>query len=101
MLVRRVTKKYKDGEDVEGLEYRFYDVVVKDYSSQDHAQVTAIIESVVKKIHEELPEITTLMLGSDNASCLSSHDSIIYIHYYLVTCRDGRGKGTPQQAWSS
>ena len=23
MLVRRVTKKYKDGEDVEGLEYRF------------------------------------------------------------------------------
>ena len=81
MLVRRITRTTKEGNEQSGLEYRFYDVAVKDYSAQDHVQVTAIIESVVNLIHEQLPQICSVMLGSDNASCLSSHDSIIYIHY--------------------
>ena len=73
MLVRRVTKLNKDDEEVTGLEYNFYDVVVDSYSSQDHIQVTATIESVVKRIHADHLEITSIMLGSDNALCLSSY----------------------------
>ena len=81
MLVRRVAKLNKDNEEVVGLEYSYYDVVVDGYSSQDHIQVTAIIESVVERIHADHPEITSIMLGSDNASCLSSHDFIVYMHF--------------------
>ena len=81
MLVRRITKITKEGNEQSGLEYIFYDVAVKDYSAKDYVQVTAIIEYIVNLIHEQLPQICSVMLGSDNASCLSSHDSIICIHY--------------------
>ena len=43
-------------------------------------QVLAVVEAIVKKIHTDFPAIKQLMLGSDNASCLSSHDGIPYVH---------------------
>ena len=80
MLIRRVRNTVK-GVEVEGLSYQFYDVVVENYSSQDNVQVLSILDAIVDQIHEDFPEIDELMLGSDNASCLASHDNIPYIHY--------------------
>ena len=80
MLVMRVSRINSDDEQVWGLSYHFYDVAIKKYSSQDHVQVLAVVEAIVKKIHTDFPAIKQLMLGSDNASCLSSHDSIPYVH---------------------
>ena len=67
--------------EVEGLSYQFYDVVVENYSSQDNVLVLRILDAIVDQIHEDFPEINELMLGSDNASCLASHDNISYIHH--------------------
>ena len=80
MLIRRINKKNKDDVGVTGLIYEFYDVVIKGYSAQDHVQVLAVVEAVVKLIKTDHPEIKSLMLGSDNASCLSLHDLIPYVH---------------------
>ena len=80
MLVRRVRRTVK-GAHVEGLSYNFYDVVVDKYSSQDNVQVLSILDGVIDQIAMDYPEIDELMLGSDNASCLASHDNIPYIHH--------------------
>ena len=80
MLIQGVERKVKD-EIVQGLTYNFYDVVVDKYSSQDNVQVLAILQAMIIQIKGDFPEITELTLGSDNASCLASHDNIISVHH--------------------
>ena len=70
---------------VEGLSYYFFDVVVDKYSSQDNVQVLSILSCVLQYIKLKFPEIVQLMLGSDNASCLASHDNIPFIHHLNST----------------
>ena len=80
MLIQGVERIVKD-EIVQGLTYNFYDVVVDKYSSQDNVQVLDILQAMIVQIKEDFPEITELTLGSDNASCLASHDNIIFVHH--------------------
>ena len=87
MLVRLVTKMVK-GVPTEGLAYNFYDVVVDKYSSQDNLQVLSILDAIIDQIKLDHPEIEELMLGSDNASCLASHDNIPFIHHRNLTKLD-------------
>ena len=65
---------------MEGLEYYFYDTVVEGYSSQDNAQVLAVMTAIMKQILDNFPEGNESIIGSDNYSCLASHESIPYIH---------------------
>ena len=88
MLVQRVTKEIK-GVPTVGLSYNFYDVVIDKYSSQTNVQVLCIINAVIDKIAQDYPEIKELMLGSDNASCLASHDNIPYIQHRNLNTRLG------------
>ena len=80
MLVIRGMKDFHL-EMKEGITYYFYNVVVDKYSSQDSVQVLAILTAIISWIHTDFPEINKLMLDSDNASCLESHDSIPYIRH--------------------
>ena len=64
----------------ERLVYYFYDTIIYKYSSQDNVQVLAVITTVIEKVKQDFPEIDTITIGSNNASCLASHDSIPYIH---------------------
>ena len=80
MLVRRITKMI-NAKPIEGLEYNFYDVVVDKYSSQDNDQVLSILDDIIDQIAKYFPDITELMLASDNASCLASHDNIPFIQH--------------------
>ena len=79
MFVRREKRALK-GEEKVGLACYFYDVVVDKFPSQDNVQVLAIFTSMLSLIHAECPTLQRIMVGSDNASCLVSHDSIPYIH---------------------
>ena len=56
-------------------------MVVDKYSSQDNVQVLAIVTALLKLLNVDFPELANIMIGSDNASCLASHDIIAYIHY--------------------
>lgn len=80
MLTKRVVRLFK-GVQTEGLEYHFYDVVVDKYSSQDDLQVLSILDKIIDQIKKDHPAIKELVLGSDNASCLASHDNIPFIHH--------------------
>ena len=61
-MIQQVIK----GVECIGLTYNYFDVVVQE-------------KTIVKQIKVQFSELTELMLGSDNASCLASHDSIPYI----------------------
>ena len=71
----------KNDESVVGRIYNYFDVVIQDYQSQDHVQAIEIVTAIIHKIQTMYPEIADFMIGSDNTSCLASHDSITYIHY--------------------
>ena len=75
MLVRRI----KNG-DKKGLSYHYFDAVIDKYSSQDNMQVLGVLEAVCKLITREFPQLDEIMVVSDNASCLASHDNIPYVH---------------------
>jgi hypothetical protein len=74
-------KRIVKGEETIGLVYYFYDVAVDKYSSQDNVQVIAVLTSVLQFLKTDFPNLQQVMVGSDNASCLASHDNIPYIHY--------------------
>ena len=78
MLVRRVTRENSAGNQITGLTYNFYEVVINKYSDQDHVQVLGVLDAIIHKIQNDFPKIKHLMLGSDNASCLAYHDAIPY-----------------------
>jgi hypothetical protein len=73
-------KRIVKGEEKVGLAYYFYDVIVDKYSSQDNVQVLATVTSILEMLRTDFPNLQDVMIGSDNASCLASHDIIPYIH---------------------
>ena len=75
------TEKVIKEETAKGITYHFYDVVVDKCSSQDNVKILGILQEMIPKIKQDFPLIEELVLGSDNASCLASHDNIIYIRH--------------------
>ena len=80
MLVKQEKQKIKD-VPTDGLSYHFYDVVIDKYSSQNNIQVLSVLDAIIEQIAKDHPKVKQLMLGSDNASCLASHNNIPYIHH--------------------
>jgi hypothetical protein len=77
MLVRNVV----NDDGVPGTVYEFYDCVVQNYSDQDNQQVMAVVEALIRAIKEKNPDVEDVIVQSDNASCLASHNKIPYIHF--------------------
>lgn len=80
MLVKRIEKEMR-GEKLFGLEYQYIDCMMQQYSAQDSVQVLACIQVVIKFVKEKYPNIISLTLQSDNASCFASHDNIPYLYH--------------------
>ena len=78
MLVMKIQQEV-NGENVDGLTYHYFDVIADKYSSQDNLQALSIITAIIDLIHTDFTAVTELMLGSDNESCLASHDNIPYV----------------------
>ena len=57
MLVRRVTRENSAGNQITGLTYNFYDVVINKYSDQDHVQVLGVLDAIIHKIQNDFPKI--------------------------------------------
>ena len=76
MLVRKVVR---DGNA--GFEYVFYDTLVKHYNTQDTTQVSDAFDILVERIKADFPELTDIIVQSENASCLASHNKIPYVHF--------------------
>ena len=74
MLVRRVTRG-----GVVGLEFTYIDVIVENYSDQDHVQVSALMRIILEEVKSRHDEITEVHIKTDNASCMVSQDNIPYI----------------------
>ena len=75
MLVWQNTRITK-GVEVQELVYYFYDNIIDKYSSQDNVQVLAVITTVINRVKHDFPDIDTITIDSDNASCLALHNSI-------------------------
>ena len=84
------------GEEKVGLAYYFYDVIVDKYSSQDNVQVLATVTSILEMLRTDFPNLQDVMIGSDNASCLASHDIIPYIHNLN---QELQGQGVTVRKW--
>ena len=44
-------------------------------------QVLAVLNAVLKQVKIDFSELEETMIGSDNASCIASHDSIPFMHH--------------------
>ena len=55
-------------------------MIIESHSSQDNIQVMAVIQQIIPFLIEKYPDITEVVLGSDNASCFASHDAIPFIY---------------------
>jgi hypothetical protein len=87
MMVRRTTREI-NGEMKTGLEYVFIDIVIDKYSTQDSVQVLAAMQVIVTEhIKQRYPEIRTVTLQSDNASCFATHDAIPFVHHLNAETR--------------
>ena len=78
ILIRKVFCVLKGITKV-GLEFRFYDVVVDQYTYQDNAQAMVILYSMIRQVHKDILDILEIILGSDNSLCFASHNIISFI----------------------
>lgn len=83
--VRKVKQKSANGTTIEkevgGFEYSFLNLLFKDYTGQDHVQVSSAIEKIVSYVNEKYPEVKEIIIQSDNATCFASQEHIPFIYH--------------------
>lgn len=84
-VVRKVKQKSANGtiieKEVGGFEYSFLNLLFKDYTGQDHVQVSSAIEKIVSYVKEKYPEVKEIIIQSDNATCFASQEHIPFIYH--------------------
>ena len=62
VLVRRVRKVNSDDKEIIGLTYNCYDVIIKQYSDQNHVQVLGLLDAIPHKIEHNFAKSRKLCL---------------------------------------
>ena len=64
-----------------GFVYCFENFVFKGYAGQDHVQVAASLQQIVKEVKSNYLEIKEIVIQSDNASCFASQELIPFVYH--------------------
>ena len=85
-IIRKVIKK-----GVVGYEHFYFDFIIDGYQEQDHIQVAAIIQVMLDEVKKKFPDVKRVLLKTDNASCMSSHNNIPFIYYLNKEMKEKHG----------
>ena len=85
-IIRKVVKG-----GVVGYEHSYFDFIIDGYQDQDHIQVAAIIQIMLDEVKKKFPDVKRILLKTDNASCMSSHNNIPFIYHLNKEIKEKHG----------
>ena len=79
---------WTDDDKQAGFNFHFWDFILKGYTSQDNTQVAAVVQLIVKRVKECLPNVNKIIFQSDNATCFASQELIPYIYHLNIQSKE-------------